>query len=287
MPIIVGAPRSGTTLLRFMLDSHPMLAIPPETGFLPPAWELKRTRRASPEALFDLVTTFPGDTPFWRDYNLDASEFQKELRSIQPFDVAAGVRVFYRLYAGRFNKTRFGDKTPLYCEHMPCIGDLLPEAHFVHIIRDGRDAVLSLRPLWFAPGRDITTLALYWKRMVRAGRAAASEAPAYMEVRYEDLVREPREQLEAVCRFVGLSFHSDLLHYWERTPERLREHKARVRPDGTEQVSHGERFDQQILTTFPPQLQRVFRWKHDMTPAERDEFLRAAGDTLAELGYEV
>lgn len=285
MPIIVGAPRSGTTLLRFMLDSHSALAIPPETGFLPPIWELSRAGQATPDMLFQLLIGFPPETPFWADFELDANRFRQELDKIEPFEAAQGARLFYRLYAERFGKTRFGDKTPSYCEHMGAIGKLLPEAHFIHIIRDGRDASLSLRPLWFAPGRDITTLALYWKRMVRAGRAGASNVAAYMEVHYENLISNPEEQLQAICNFLRLPFDSKMLQYWERTPERLREHKARIRADGTEAVSHQQRLSQQILTTYPPQLQRLHEWKRKMTAQEQQEFLDAAGDTLAEFGY--
>lgn len=285
MPIIVGAPRSGTTLLRFMLDSHPALAVPPETGFLPPVRQLSRTGEATPDTLFRLLTGFPPETPFWADFGLNASRFRQELEKIQPFEAAQGVRLFYRLYAERFGKTRFGDKTPSYCEHMKSVEELLPEAHFIHIIRDGRDASLSLRPLWFAPGRDITTLALYWKRMVCAGRAAAANVAAYMEVRYERLISNPEEPLREICSFLRLPFDSKMLCYWERTPERLQEHKARVQADGVEVVSHQQRLAQQILTTCPPEPQRIGRWKREMTIQEQREFLDAAGDTLAEFGY--
>lgn len=285
MPIIVGAPRSGTTLMRFMLDSHPALAIPPETGFLPPVCDLSRRGEATPDALFQLLTSFPPETPFWRDFELDGSRFRQELKKIHPFEAAQGVRLFYQLYAERFGKIRFGDKTPLYCEHMQSIEELLPEAHFIHVIRDGRDASLSLRPLWFAPGRDITTLAQYWKRMVCAGRAAARDVAAYLEVYYEALISNPEEQLKRICSFLSLPFDSKMLHYWERTSERLREHKARVRPDGTEAISHDQRLSQQILTTCPPETQRINRWIREMTAQEQQEFLDVAGDTLTAFGY--
>jgi hypothetical protein len=149
-PCIVGVPRSGTTLLRLMLDAHPQFAIPPETGFLPRAARLSpplflRTR------LFDLLTHFPRSAPNWADFHMDASEFQQALWQIRPFTVAEGVRAFYRLYAQHHRKTRSGDKTPLYALEMPAIRRLLPEARFIHVIRDGRDVALSLRKTWFTP----------------------------------------------------------------------------------------------------------------------------------------
>jgi len=287
MPIVAGAPRSGTTLLRFMLDAHPQLAIPPETGFLVPLANIQQSGAGDAEALFRLITHYPTSAPVWPDFHLDAQVLHHELAKLRPFDLATGVRSFYRLYAERFGKPRYGDKTPTYCEHIPAISALLPEAHFIHIIRDGRDMALSLRPLWFAPARDIASLAHYWQRLVRAGQAGGSNARAYMEIRYEDLVQDSRWELEKICAFLDLPFHPDMLNYWQRTPDRLKEHGARVQSNGTEIVGHQQRLDQQRLTTGPPMLDRAFRWKRDLTEQEQQEFVRAAGATLAELGYEV
>jgi hypothetical protein len=112
-------------------------------------------------------------------------------------------------------------------------------------------------------------------------------SPSYQEVRYEDLVTDPRATLETICLSLGLEFHPDMLRYWERTPARLCEHRTRHRLDGSVIVTHEQRLEQQRLTMCRPQPGRVFRWKLEMTAAERSEFLEAAGDTLAELGYEL
>jgi hypothetical protein len=287
MPVIVGVPRSGTTLLRFMLDSHPILAIPPETTFLPAAYELRQAGRDTWEDLFDLLTAFPRDAPAWPDFGLEPLELQEEFRKIHPFGLGEGLRAFYRLYASKQNKPRYGDKTPSYCEHIPSIASLLPEAHFIHIIRDGRDVAMSLRKMWFAPGHDVPTLARYWRRLVRGAREAGGVSRAYMEIRYEDLVTEPQSQLEAITRFLSIPFDSSMLRYFERTPERLKEHRARVRVDGAVLVSHEQRLSQQRLTTQSLQPSRVFQWKREMSEAERAEFVLYAGDTLEELGYKV
>jgi hypothetical protein len=63
MPVVVGAPRSGTTLLRYLLDSHPALAIPPETGFLAFAPSISGPGGATRENLFRIVTNCPPDAP--------------------------------------------------------------------------------------------------------------------------------------------------------------------------------------------------------------------------------
>ena len=69
MPIVVGVPRSGTTLLRFMLDSHPSLAIPPETGFLAP---LAASPVRAIDEVFDVITGWPPESPAWPDFGIDA-----------------------------------------------------------------------------------------------------------------------------------------------------------------------------------------------------------------------
>ncbi|HYR89121.1 MAG TPA: sulfotransferase [Terriglobia bacterium] len=287
MPFFLGAPRSGTTLLRFMVDAHSCIAIPPETGFLSAAASLRSNRIEAREELYRVVTTFPSEAPNWDDFGVDAEEFWTELQGIIPFDLSEGFRTFYRLYARHQNKPRYGDKTPMYCEHIRLIEKVLPEAHFIHIIRDGRDAALSLRRMWFAPANDIQTLAQYWRRLVENARKAGRLSRRYLEVRYEDLIWNPQPALEKICRFLELDFEPAMLRYWERTPERLREHKTRRRSNGNVLVTHEERLAQQQLTMQPLMPERIFVWKEEMTRQDRSDFLRFAGDLLEELGYEV
>ena len=285
MPIIIGAPRSGTTLLRFMLDAHPDLAIPPETGFLVPCAKLIGQGTASREDLLQTMTGYPAEALGWLDFQISQDTLLATLRTIEPFTVADGIRAFYELYASRFGKSRWGDKTPLYCMHVQSIEALLPEAHFVHIIRDGRDVALSLRPMWFAPGRDIETLATHWRQWVTTGRQQGSLCRHYLEVRYEQLIEQSREVLAGVCEFLHLDFDDRMLRYHELAPERLREHQGRCRPDGSVVVTHEQRLGQQYRTTQPPDRSRVFAWKEEMHRDEQLRFEAVAGDVLRELGF--
>src|SRR5262249_29178295 len=144
VPFIVGAARSGTTLLRLMLDAHPDLAIPAETNFIPRI--IKETQESTnPREQFyhSLVSL-----EYWDDFALDRETLRERLATIRPFDVADGVRCFFEIYAERQGKPRWGDKTPMYLRHMTVIQDVLPEARFIHLIRDGRDVALSNKALW-------------------------------------------------------------------------------------------------------------------------------------------
>ena len=286
MPVIVGSPRSGTTLLRFMLDAHSGLAIPPETGFLTLGNRLKGRGDALRERFFQAVVNYPPEFPSWPDFEVSQEDFRKALTEVEPFNVSEGFRTFYRLYAARHGKPRWGDKTPIYCLHLDAVRSVLPEARFLHIIRDGRDAALSLRKMWFSPGREIETQAAYWRDCVLAARRAGAGRGDYLEVRYEELVLDTRPTLERVCEHVGLSFEPAMLSYYERTPARLREHKGRARPDGTTFLTREERVRQQERTTQPPDPSCVFDWKRSMSRDDDRRFKSVAGDLLKELGYE-
>jgi Sulfotransferase family len=287
MPIIVGSPRSGTTLLRLMLDSHPELTIPPETGFLALAPKLRGSGDKLRERFFRAIINHPKPTPAWPDFEIPESAFWAALTEIAPFTLPEGFRAFYRLYAARSGKSRWGDKTPLYCLELDTIRRVLPEACFIHIIRDGRDAALSLRRMRFSPGWKIETQAAYWRKNILSARRAGRGRPDYMEVRYEDLILNTRVALERICAFVSLSYNDAMLSYYTRAPERLREHKGRSRLDGTPLLTQEQRLCQQKRTTEPPDTTCVFAWKRSMSAEERGRFQLVAGDLLQDLGYEV
>jgi hypothetical protein len=287
MPIVVGSPRSGTTLLRLMLDAHPLLAIPPETGFLSLAPKLKGWGDRLRERFFRAVVGHPPPSPAWPDFEIPAEAFRAALERIEPFTAAEGFRAFYRLYAARFGKPRWGDKTPLYCLELDTIRGVLPEARFVHLIRDGRDAALSLRRQWFSPGWEMEKQAAYWRRCVLGARRAGLGRDDYLEVRYEELILDTQGTLGRICAFIGLEYDDAMLRYDARAPARLEEHKGRTRADGTALVTREQRLRQQQRTTEPPDPARVFAWKHEMSAEDREAFARVAGDLLRELGYEV
>jgi hypothetical protein len=287
MPIIVGSPRSGTTLLRLMLDSHSELAIPPETGFLPLGEKLKGRGDKLRHKFFQAVVNYSAPVPSWPDFEISEETFRDALAEIEPFTVSDGFRMFYRLYAARHGKTRWGDKTPIYCRYLNTIRRLLPEARFIHIIRDGRDAALSLRRMWFSPGWEIETQASYWRDCVLAARRAGAGRDDYLEVRYEDLILNTKETLEHVCAHTALAYEGNMLDYYRRAPERLKEHKGRVRSDNTPLLTQEQRFQQQQRATQPPDPACVFAWKQTMDTDERRRFQLVAGDLLKELGYEV
>jgi hypothetical protein len=287
-PFVVGVARSGTTLLRLMLDAHRDLAIPPETHFIPAIAEAcggpatKPAGRESPACFLAAIT----GTAHWPDFGVDSDALKRQVAACAPFTLGAGLRAFYRLYAARFGKPRWGDKTPRYLVSLPLIQQVLPEARFVHLIRDGRDVWLSQRAVSFGPD-TIETAAAAWASRIARARTLARDLPFYLEIRYEDLVGDPELALRQVCAYIDLPWDPGMLDYHARAADRLAElqdvvHSAtgRVRSSADRQRLHA-------ATTAPPQADRVGRWRSEMGAAERARFQAIAGPTLRELGYDL
>lgn len=279
-PFVVGVERSGTTLLRLMLDAHSDLAIPSETHFLH-LLRRQRFRRISRRRFLAVVVgedTFP-------NFGIDEDVLRRTLRALRPFTVSDGLRSFYKLYAERFGKSRWGDKTPPYAVAMSFISTLLPEAHFVNVIRDGRDVAVSLRPLWFGPGEDVAAQARHWVRDVKQARRQSQRVPHYAEVRFEDLVREPEESLRRLCAYLALPFESRMLAYHETAASRMAEYRRPFGPPGTpSEIAPFVAIHERV--TKPPDPTRVGRWRTELTGDEQRRYEAIAGPLLRELGYE-
>jgi hypothetical protein len=281
-PFVVGVPRSGTTLLRLQLDSHPRLAIGPETGFGVVAGRFGAAG-VSPDELLAALTEL--DT--WPDLALDQDAAMRALELAQrPWSLGNGLRAIYAALAARDGKPRWGDKTPVHSACMPAIAAALPEARFIHIIRDGRDVAASVREQPFAPGDgSIEAIATDWRDRIATARADAAGLAHYREVRYERLVIEPEAVLRELCDFVELDFDAAMLRAHERAADvlaRLPEH----RPEGAAVATRAERSARHAHLLHPPDPTRAGRWRETLTADEASRFQLTAGGMLCELGYE-
>jgi hypothetical protein len=279
-PFVVGANRSGTTLLRMMLDAHPELTIPPETHFVPDVIEACEARGTSPEQLLEVMTSHRE----WGDFNLDAGEVLERLQAADELTAGEALRAFYGLYAERVGKPRWGEKTPGYATSMVQIQGALPEAHFVHLIRDGRDVALSAMDRAKKP---ITAgqVAKRWKRRITKARRQSRKVN-YQEARYEDLVLDTEPTLRRICEFIDLPWDPTMLDYHQRASERLEEMARELPALGNRpQLEQDHRLKIHALTTEPPKRERVERWREQMSEEDRVAFEQIAGDLLDELGY--
>ena len=264
---IVGCPRSGTTMLRDLLRSHPHLTFPGESQFIPAFYRQHGDPRDQAEA-----RRLGAAILEWRwvrrwNLPLEAESFAS-CRSFQ--------EVLCRLYeawARQENKPRWGDKTPEYVTDIPLLAKLFPGARIIHIHRDGRDVARSWVRARYTP-QNIYTAAQMWKSWVGAGRQAGAALPRemYLELRYEQLLAQPRETMQRVCEFVGEPFDEAVLRL--NPIERNRPFLSRLssyarKPRAVEIVSSN-----------------CEKWKTRMPARDRVLFESVAGDLLQSLGYE-
>jgi hypothetical protein len=284
-PFVVGLTRSGTTLLRMMLDAHPELTIPPETHFVP---DLIKAARAGGDAEAMLAAMTANRT--WEDFGIGTEAMRARLERVDQGDGAAAVRAFYGAYAELQGKPRWGDKTPAYMLSVQRIGRTLPEARFVHLIRDGRDVALSQTARALNEQPPPPDQAARWVKRIGKSReqAATLKGPRYVEARYEDLVRDPETTLRRICAFIELPWDEAMLAYHERAAGRLTEMAGSLRAEGghAEQVA-GYRIDNHAPTTQPPDPGKLDKWRREMAPDDVRAYEAVAGDLLKELGYEV
>jgi hypothetical protein len=281
-PFIVGVARSGTTLLRLMLDAHPEMAIPPETHFIPKLVKACEEPGDARERVFELLTTHRR----WPDFQLDAGELRRRLDRTEPFGAGDALRAFYGLYAEQQGKPRWGDKSPSYVRRMRRVASALPEAHFVHLVRDGRDVALSQVEVDFGPD-EVTGAAEDWVNGIGKARRQARRLRHYMELRYEDLVADPEPALRRVCEFVELRWDPAMLAYHEGAAERMAEVTRDFERGGGPAIPAAVRAERHTRVAEPPQRVRAGRWRADMSASDRAAFEAIAGELLAELGYEV
>jgi hypothetical protein len=270
---IVGVHRSGTTLLRYMLNSSSRIYIPPESDFIPyffgrgPRQELSEARIGQIlDEIFSryrLVKEWQGEPP-------GREAFVAAMAGRRPADF---LETLYRTYARQQGAARWGDKTPIYASYLDLIHEIFPRARFVHIIRDGRDVALSMLDKWADKEFhvDVYFTARNWVRRIEQARASGARLGPehYYEMRYERLVEDPARELRTLCDFLGEAYVPEMAR-----PQRL----ARA------QIAAG---DFHAAVRQPPNTSRIGRWKNEMAPADLRLFQRIAGALLAELGYEL
>ena len=283
-PFVVGATRSGTTLLRLMLDAHPGVAIPSETHFIPELVSAREKHGASPEQMLELLTSHRR----WGDFTIEPEELAARWEELDPLTGPAAVRAFYDLYAEKQGNpgARWGDKTPGYVKSMREIQTYLPEARFIHLIRDGRDVALSVLKQDWGP-QTVEAAAEKWRSRVLRGRAQEPYLGFYIEVKFEDLVLHTERELRRICEFIELDFDPAMLGYHQTAEQRLQE-KARALPRAHGEAQSAEKRLMSHAKTFePPNPDLIGTWKKRMSESDRAAYEALAGDLLADLGYEL
>lgn len=222
---IVGAGRSGTTLLRLILAGHSRLHIPPETWFVRPlVKELPLTERLS-AAQVDRAISLMIDDYRWPDMDITPEELRRRVAALNGPRLVDVVDTVYQHHLVLAGKQRFGDKTPIYIDIIPQLSVLYSGAKFIHLICDGRDVAISNIDLgwdrYYERANFEWTLAMAKRREYLNSHHASN----ILDVRYEDLVSDLYATVTRVCDFLGEEFEPGMLDWQHLTtlvPERER-----------------------------------------------------------------
>jgi hypothetical protein len=266
--IVLGCPRSGTTMLQVMLHAHHRIAVAPETRHLLPAYR-QRLRFGDLEeagnrrALGEFIV---GERSF-RKLGLEPGETVEQIVAGPP-TLGSAIGMVLRMYAERFGRSRWGDKRPTYYRHIDTIIRLFPDAQIVHIVRDPRDCVASLKrmPWWNRPTHQSV---LAWARSIDLTDEAARKWPV-TRVRYETLVADPEPELRRLCAALGEEFDPAMA-----APELL-----------AESVVPKRRWHRTLRGT-PPTTARTGRWRSDLELWEVELCETVLGGRMESLGYEL
>jgi hypothetical protein len=262
---VVGMNGSGTTMLADSLGRHPDLYMFARESKVLPFFIANVGRYGdltSPPNLRRLADAIGRAKPYWQANKkspliLDDTELEGcEL-------IGDVIDRIYRHLAARAGKSRWGDKSPMNVQHILALSRHCPDAAFIHIIRDGRDAAQSFHRRWgFSPIHTIWR----WKQVVRDGRSQGSVLgnDRYLEVRYESLTTDPEYEMRRICTFAGLPFDPVILNS-----------SMRFMDPGNQSASSGRI------------VQNSEKWRTYFDAQELAALEHLAGKTLADLGYPV
>lgn len=278
--LVVGVGRSGTSLVQSMLHAHPALVFLPETHFLRKYVAPPLTRRVLRWGGVDeLLRRLEGDAELERA-GVPVGEllepFVRERRSFEPVGVYRRLLQLYlagRPAGGDSEVAGVGDKDPRLLDFLPSLAGQLPDARVVHVVRDPRDVLVSRRNAAWSRGRpDLLHILTYRAQMERGRRwGRCCFGDRYLEVRYEDLLREPRTLLGRLCRHVGVDFDPSMMSFG----------------DAARELVSGDEWQWKKETTEPLKRDNVGNWKGGVMDAGTRRLVeRICIEPFPDLGYE-
>ncbi|MEP7034074.1 MAG: sulfotransferase [Dermatophilaceae bacterium] len=246
---VVGCQRSGTTMLRLVLDSHSQISCGPETRFLA-----------------DLERIFGADWKRLSQYGFSQEQWLRHIAEF--FD---GIQSDYAVGRG---KKRWADKTPLYALSLGFITRVFPDCQVIHVIRDGRDVAVSHRKR-FGYLSSVKS-AVKWPRYIAAAQEVGRLLPPerYYELRYEDVVSNAEETLRSLFLFLGEPWEEGVLAYDRHTHDVPEKYRAEA-----------ERRRSGARTTAAIYSSRVGSFRHELDPLTRLLVWVFGRSTLKMLGY--
>lgn len=272
---VIGPERSGTTLLMTILGCHPRIAVPEVAWYYPRFYPYLPTYGDLdiPASLRTLVEEmiFGLKTPFWGVPVNPKTIVDEVLAYIQQASFAGVYNGILSWYAAHQNKPRWGEKTPGNLFFVDAILADFPNAKFLYLVRDGRDASAEYLESAFG-ATNIYSAAILWKLCQDAVKPWREKLKGtqWLDIHYETLVREPIAILQEVCRFLGEDYDPDILQFHQTEIAQRRAQTKDHKPLG-----------------HPISDRYVGIYKELLSRRDQRIFAGIAGEELSLLGYDV
>ncbi len=268
---VIGTGRCGTTLIQRMLMAHPHINIPPETHFFS-RFDPIRVIGADPvpPGSVDEYISKCTEHDWFGELGLDADAFDAVVR-----DGSRSARDLFLWMLETLlpeSPRRPGEKTPHHEKYVDRILNVFPGARFIHIVRDPRDVVLSLKKEHWMRDESTQRVAHHVAKVLRRQWEVRNRlgAQCYHLLRYEDLIANPEVTLREVCEFLGETFEPEMLTFHEKSESGFLESEASWKS----------------LTMSPLDPSRIERYKSRLSPRDIGTIERRLGRTLRAYGYE-
>ena len=206
--LVIGQPRSGTTIFARMIRKYLKVNFGPESQFfLRFARTIHQHGDLGQEGhLRSLIADIAAERCFQRNQFRFTVDVEAALRDVPEPTLSAVIDTVFRQFARHNGMTRWGDKTPEYLWDLPTLYRLFPDAQFIHLVRDGRDVALSNAHVHFGPRNPVMSAVNWRKQMELAERFAAGlPREQYHELRYEDFLTDPVTHFAHLIDYLGIS----------------------------------------------------------------------------------
>jgi len=272
---IVGFQRSGTTLLRLMLNEHPELGIPHDSAELWPTYARLASTAYRGLAAADDVRRMIDDLLQEPRIHAWQTAIAREALLAEPLpsNFSGVMRRFHEVYARAHGKSRWGDKNTGTLVDLDRLNAEFPRCQIIHLVRDGRDCALSHRSKTYIYGyENVLRVALEWRDQVTLCHKMGAMLPPerFLEIRYEDLLADPEGVLQRICAFLGVAFSPRMLKYHQHVADHVPRDRRSLWP----------------LIDRPPMASNALKWKSQMSSGDRAIFERTAGELLRQFGYD-
>lgn len=254
---VIGAPRSGTTMLQLSLARHTRVVMPPETHFFTLVHRSRRGQKRHWERI-ERGLQVRVDRPACR---------------IRPGPLA---RLYFSKFAEAYidkvnspNASHFGEKSPEHQLRIPSITKSFPDAKFILIYRDGRDVARSLCKVSWMPNNLYVNFSIWLHYFHIQRRFLQREPHRVICVCYEDLVRNPQRELSTIIEFLGLDYEP-----------------AMAEGSGDCGIVRHDELPHKSRALEPISTGRIGTWRRELTHREIARLERWGGWALRELHYE-